>query len=123
MVNSFLDEIGSISDNNEDVIIIGATNRLNDVDDAILRSGRLGEDIEIPPPDAEARVGIFEYHLDAPSEDLDPARIAELTEGFVASDMERIAETAARSALKQSRNSDEHRPVTQTEVEEAIEHI
>lgn len=123
MVNQFLDEIGSISDGNEDVIVIGATNRLGDVDDAILRSGRLGEHIEVAAPDAEARAGIFEHHLNAPSEGLDLDRIAALTDGFVASDMERLAENAARGALKQTRTSGERTPVTQTEVEDAIDHI
>lgn len=123
MVNQFLDEISRIHDEDADVIVIGATNRLGDVDDAIVRSGRLGEQIEVPPPDAEARRLIFEQHLDAPREDLDLDRIATLTEGFVASDMERLAETAAREALRRTRESGERTPVLQVDVEDAIEHI
>lgn len=123
MVNQFLDEIGGIQDGEDDVIVVGATNRLGDVDDAIVRTGRLEEKIEVPPPDVEARGQIFEHHLNAPREGLDIERIAALTEGFVASDMERLAETAARGALKQTRRSGEPTPVSQTDVEDAIEHI
>lgn len=123
MVNQFLDEISTNHDEDADVIVIGATNRLNDVDDALIRSGRLSEKIEIPPPDAEARAGIFEQHLDAPQEDLNRERIAALTDGFVASDMERLAETAARNALKRTRESGEKTPVSQSDVEDAITHI
>ena len=123
MVNQFLEEVGSISDNDDDVIVIGATNTPNDVDEALLRSGRLGEKIEVGRPDAEARVAIFKQHLDAPSEDLDYDRIAEMTGGLVSSDMERVAENAARGALKQTQTSGEFRPVSQHDVEDAIERV
>jgi AAA+ superfamily predicted ATPase len=45
------------------VIILGATNRPDKIDPALLRSGRLEKHIIIPPPDAEALVGIIAHHL------------------------------------------------------------
>jgi SpoVK/Ycf46/Vps4 family AAA+-type ATPase len=45
------------------VIILGATNRPQKIDPALLRSGRLEKHIIIPPPDAEALVGIIAHHL------------------------------------------------------------
>ena len=123
MVNQLLDEISAINDNDDDVIVIGATNRVDDVDDAMIRGGRLGERVEVPPPDAEARVMVFEQHLDAPHEELDRDRIASLSDGFVASDMEQVATNAARNALRRTRETGERTPVSQADVEDAIEHI
>jgi cell division protease FtsH len=47
------------------VIIVGATNRPEKIDPALLRSGRLEKHIIIPPPDTEALIGIIAHHLGA----------------------------------------------------------
>ena len=47
----------------EGVIIVGATNRPEDIDAALLRSGRLEKQIEIRLPDVTALTGIFKHHL------------------------------------------------------------
>ena len=47
----------------EGVIIVGATNRPEDIDAALLRSGRLEKQIEIPLPNVTALTGIFKHHL------------------------------------------------------------
>ena len=49
----------------EGVIIVGATNRPEKIDVALLRSGRLENHILIPPPNTEALIGIISYHLGA----------------------------------------------------------
>lgn len=117
MVNQFLEELSATHDADEDVIMIGATNRLDAVDDAILRTGRLGKNIEVPPPDAAARIGILEQHLDAPTEAIDEERIQTLTEGLVSSDMEQIADTAARRALNRAQEAEDKSAVTQDDIE------
>jgi transitional endoplasmic reticulum ATPase len=119
MVNQFLEELSASHDANEDVIVIGATNRIEAVDDAMLRTGRLGQTIEIPPPDAAARIGILKQHLDAPAEAIDEERIQTLTKGLVSSDMEQIADTVARRALRRTHESDDKSVVTQEDIEEA----
>ena len=112
MVNQFLEELSQLSEEGEQVIVIGATNRREDIDSAMLRTGRFTEQIEVPPPDAEARVAIGQLHLTAPHEELDWGTIAAQTEGVVASDMKAIAQRAARSAMERARNGD-----TDTEAE------
>lgn len=122
MVNQLLEELTEIQ--SEDVVVVGATNLLSEVDDAIKRSGRFDERIEVPPPDATAREAILRVHLrDRPvlTEEIEFGRIRELTEGYSASDMELIATNAARQALQQARDQDEIQPVTQAHVEAAIE--
>ncbi len=52
MVNQLLTELEDVS---EDVLVLAATNLLSDVDDAIVRTGRFDEHVEVPPPDVPAR--------------------------------------------------------------------
>lgn len=120
MVNQFLEELSASHDADEDVIMIGATNRLEAVDSAMLRTGRLGKTIEVPPPDAAARIGILKQHLDAPTEPFDDDRIQTLTEGLVSSDMEQIADAAARRALRRTHDSEEKSAVTQEDIEAVV---
>jgi transitional endoplasmic reticulum ATPase len=122
MVNQLLEELSTIQD--EDVVVVGATNLLEEVDDAIKRSGRFDERIEVPPPDATAREAILRVHLrNRPviTDEIDWEQVRELTEGYSASDVELIATNAARQALQEAREADEIQPVTQSHVEAAIE--
>jgi transitional endoplasmic reticulum ATPase len=122
MVNQLLEELSAIQD--EDVVVVGATNLLEEVDDAIKRSGRFDERIEVPPPDATAREAILRVHLrDRPvlTEEIDWERVREQTEGYSASDMELIATNAARQALQEAREADTIQPVTQSHIGRAIE--
>ena len=102
----------------EDVVVIAATNLLSSLDDALTRSGRFDETIEVPPPDDEARVEMLRFHLtDRPiaTEKTDWEEIGALTRTdangrqYVASDIKLIAETAARLALNdESQITQEH---------------
>lgn len=124
MVNQFLGELSASHDANDDVIVIGATNRLDAVDDAMLRTGRLGKTIKVPPPDGTARIGILKQHLKAPTEPLNIDRIRRITEGLVSSDIEQIATTAARQAITRTNHSESGKsPVTQKDIEEATTSI
>ncbi len=49
----------------EGIVIVGATNRPDDIDEALLRSGRLETHVRIPKPDTDALVGILAHHLGA----------------------------------------------------------
>lgn len=121
MVNQLLTELTEIQ--GEDVIVVAATNLLESVDDAIKRSGRFDERIEVPPPDGTARVAILRVHLrDRPvlPEEVVWDTIRERTEGYSASDMELIATNAARQALQDARDQDEIQHITQSHLERAI---
>jgi len=99
-VNTLLEEISEIHDNDHDVVIVGATNRPDRIDDAMLRSGRLTEKIKVPPPDAEARLGVFAQHLDAPHEKLDGHKVINASEGLTGADMEKVAKESSRKAME-----------------------
>jgi len=120
MVNQFLEELSQLNNQHQDVVVITATNTIEDIDDAMLRSGRLTEKIEVPPPDAQARLEILYQHLDAPIDAIEDERVAQLTDGLVASDMETIANQAARMALERARGSERQSGVTTADIVEAI---
>ncbi|MBV0923814.1 ATP-binding protein [Halomicroarcula limicola] len=100
LVNQLLTELEGIAE--EDVVVVGATNLVEDVDGAIRRSGRFDERVEVPPPDAEARREILGLHLAGRpvAEDLELNSVVEETAGYAASDLELLAENAARAALR-----------------------
>lgn len=123
MVNQLLEELSSIQ--GEDVIVVGATNLIEEVDEAIRRSGRFDERVEVPTPDRTARKAILRIHLrDKPvlTEDVDWEAVADATEGFVASDMELVATEAAFEAIDDV-DGDEIQPITQDHLDRAIENV
>ena len=123
MVNQFLEEISTINEEEHEVVVIAATNRPADIDDAMLRSGRLGEQIEVPPPERDTRIRLYEAHLDAPQGDIDTEWLGEITEGFVASDMQQLANESARIAMQRYRDEGGPKKVGQAEIEAAIKRM
>jgi len=120
MITQFLTEMSETK--GEDVVVVSATNLPDEIDGAAWR--RFDERIEVPPPDATARGAILRVHLrERPvlTDEIAWDRIKELTDGYSASDLEIIASTAARKALKEARDSDEVIPITQKHLEMAIE--
>ena len=99
MVNQLLTELEAVAE--EDVVVIAATNLVEDIDDAIRRSGRFDERIEVPPPGADARREILHLYLDERPvvDDIDLDEVVSKTAGYAASDVEHLANEAARKAL------------------------
>ncbi|HIH68267.1 MAG TPA: CDC48 family AAA ATPase, partial [Candidatus Nitrosotenuis sp.] len=83
VVSQILTEIDGLEELN-DVLIIGATNRLDIVDEALLRPGRFDRIIEVPKPDAKGRKHILEIHTKKKPLDskVDLVKLVELTDGF-----------------------------------------
>lgn len=99
-VNEFLAQMNNCGD--DGIFIVGATNRPNAIDPAILRSGRLDKHIYLPPPDFEARKLMFELYLKKrPTEiGLNYDELAKATENYVSSDIKFLCDEASRKALK-----------------------
>ena len=117
-VNQFLEEVSDINEGDERIVIVGATNRRDQIDPAMLRSGRLSVQIEVGNPGPKTRVAIFDTHLDAPrAADLAAKQIAEASGGLSAADMEQVATEAARSAMQREA------AVTNDDVETAIKTV
>lgn len=94
-VNEFLTQLNNCS--KRGIFVIGTTNRPDKIDPAVLRTGRMDKQVYVPLPDSEARREMFAIHLkDRPcAEDIDTQRLAELTEGFIASDIAYVVNDAA----------------------------
>ena len=101
VVSQILTEIDGLEELHN-VLIVGATNRLDIVDEALLRPGRFDRIIEVPNPDTEGRQHIFEIHTKKKplDNDVDIPKLVELTEGFSGAEIAAIANRAAITALK-----------------------
>ncbi|HEY3412790.1 MAG TPA: AAA family ATPase [Armatimonadota bacterium] len=83
------------------VVVIGATNRLDAIDPALRRPGRFDCEIEIPPPESDDRTDILRIHTStmAMAADVDLADIARRTAGYVGADLAMVCKEAALSAV------------------------
>ncbi len=84
------------------VVVIGATNRPDILDSALIRAGRFDKMIYIPPPDKEARLQILKVHTKTMplSADMDLERIAAETDGYVGADLENLCREAGMMAYR-----------------------
>lgn len=105
-VNEFLSQMNNCSQRG--IFIVATTNRPDKIDIAVKRTGRLDKMVYVPLPDEEARREMFELYLkDRPlEEDINIQELAELTDGYVASDIAYIVnDTASLAAYTKSKIS------------------
>ncbi|MEM2910269.1 MAG: CDC48 family AAA ATPase [Nitrososphaerota archaeon] len=105
IVNQLLTEMDGLQ-TLKGVVVIGATNRPDILDPALLRPGRFDRILYVPPPDLEARYQIFRIHTkEMPlDEDVDLRRLAEMTEGYTGADIEAVCREAATIAIREDIN-------------------
>jgi transitional endoplasmic reticulum ATPase len=86
-----------------EIIVIGATNRVNDIDPALRRPGRFDREIEIGVPDTDGRYEILLIHTRGMPlySDVNLRIMAEKTHGFVGADVEALAKEAAMLAIRE----------------------
>ena len=128
VVSQILTEIDGLEELNN-VLIIGATNRLDIVDEALLRPGRFDRIIEVPNPDSKGRQHIFEIHTKKkPLENgVNLTKLVELTNGFSGAEIGAVANRAAISSLKRyvnrkSQNLKEIK-ITQQDLIDAVDKV
>merc|ERR1719189_2077214 len=90
-LNQLLVEMDGFNTGQNHIIVLGATNRLDILDQAILRPGRFDRQIYIAAPDIKGRSSIFKVHLGGLKTDLDKTdlsrKLAALTPGFTGADI------------------------------------
>ena len=103
VINQILTEIDGIG-GKKNVFVIGATNRPDILDGAIMRPGRLDQLIYIPLPDKKSRHSIFKANLrkSPVAPDVDLELLADNTEGFSGADVTEICQRAAKNAIRES---------------------
>lgn len=102
MVSQLLTEIDGLEDL-KGVVIIGATNRPDIIDEALLRPGRFDRIIDVPLPDKDARRQILLIHTKKKPLDStwDINKLIELTGGYTGADLEALVNAAAIAAIKE----------------------
>ena len=128
IVSQILTEIDGLEELHN-VLIIGATNRLDIVDEALLRPGRFDRIIQVGNPDSKGRKHIFEIHTKKKPLDsnIDMKKLVEITDGFSGAEIAAIANRAALVALKRyvagkSQNIKEIK-ITQQDLIDAVDKV
>ena len=108
VLNQILAEMDGLEELNN-VIVIGATNRPDMLDSALLRPGRFDRIVLVNVPDKKGRLEIFKIHTkNMPlTKDVDFEELAEKTEGYVGADIESLAREAAMLALRKNMDAKE----------------
>ncbi len=102
LVSQMLTEIDGLEDL-KGVVIIGATNRPDIIDEALLRPGRFDRLLEIPIPDNNTRKQILQIHLKKKplASDVDIDKLVTLTDSFTGAEIESLVNASAIAAVKE----------------------
>jgi cell division protease FtsH len=118
-LNQILTEMDGFT-GNEGVIVLGATNRPEVLDPALLRPGRFDRRVFVNPPDREGRRKILEVHTRSVplADDVDLGQVASSTPGMVGADLRNLVNEAALTAARR-----DHDRVTAADFSDALEKI
>jgi len=121
VVNQLLTELDGLEENGE-VMVIGATNRPDMIDPALIRSGRFDRLVLVGEPGTEGREQILKIHTESMpmSPDVSLRELAEISEGYVGSDLETVARESAIEALRQDEDAEE---VSMRHFRQAMENV
>jgi transitional endoplasmic reticulum ATPase len=108
ILNQLLSEMDGLEELRA-VVVIGATNRPDIIDPALLRPGRFDELILVPVPDAGARKEIFKVHTSKMSlaEDVNIDELVSLTDQYTGADIAAVCKKAGRDALREDLHAKE----------------
>ncbi|RLI93399.1 MAG: hypothetical protein DRO89_00095 [Candidatus Altiarchaeales archaeon] len=123
ILNQFLMDMSGVERLSEDVLVIAATDTPWDLDPSLRRSGRFSKQIFIPPPDLDSRIEILKICTRGRplSTDVDFRKLAELTEGYSAADIDEICNNAASIPWKKAVSGSSERSITMDDFLKAIE--
>lgn len=120
LVNEFLNQLDGVGHDNDQVLVLAATNMPWDVDEAIKRPGRFDRAIFVPPPDAPARAEMFRRKLaDVPIGQLDYDALGAACPHASGADIDGIIEMAKENVLDDILTSGDERAIEQRDLLEA----
>jgi transitional endoplasmic reticulum ATPase len=121
-VNQLLTEIDGVS-GQRGVFVIGATNRPDQLDPALLRGGRLSRTVVLGLPDEEGRLAMLRLHAARmPTVAVDLEQLARETEGLSPADLKALCQEAALAAMARTREH-EAPTIAHADFEEALERL
>jgi len=116
-----LQELDGINNNNEGVLILGATNTPWNLDPAFRRPGRFDRIIFVPPPDEVTRESILRLKLkDKPTEAIDYSQITKKTENYSGADIDAIIDIAIELKLEASFTDGIPKPIDTKDILAAV---
>ena len=123
IVTELLQQMQSVQ--GSDILVIGGTNKPEELDGALLRSGRFNGKFRIPPPGSNARKEVLRVQLDDESrsvdwDSIDWSKLVDWSQGFSAADLEQVVRKAARMSADESTDCGELVPVRYRHLLEAI---
>jgi len=123
LIPEFLSVVDGVEDKSGAVLLLGATNRPWDMDEAALRPGRFDELVYVPPPDAVAREAILRKELEGVplEEGLDPAAIAARLESYSGADIVGLVQRMTDLPYEREIRTGEKQLVTAEDVVAALE--
>jgi len=124
VISQFLTEMDGIEEL-KGVVVLAATNRIDMIDPALLRSGRFDLLLELPEPDEKTREEIFRIHTkNKPlAKDVDFKSLARETEGKVGSDIDFICRKASMLAIREFLSQESELKISMRHFEEAVKFI
>ena len=118
-LNQLLVELDGF-DSRAGLVLLGATNRPEILDPALLRAGQFDRQVLVDRPDKKGRIQILQVHMKRTklAQDVDPEKVAALTPGFTGADLANLVNEAALLATRRGADS-----VTMADFNNAIERI
>lgn len=125
VIPEFLAQVDGLERHDTMLLLLGATNRPWDMDEASLRPGRFGEMIYVPLPDTPARLKILELNLKhVPlAEDVVTAMLAERLEGYSGADIRGFVEAMTDFPYQRQIESGRQEVITPADVEAALKKV
>ncbi len=121
IINQFLSELDGVTDSNEGVLILAATNTPWHLDPAFRRPGRFDRILFVPPPDAPARAAILRLQLAGkPVSEIDCDALAKKTDGYSGADLKAVVDVAIETKLRDAMRSGKVEPLTSADLLAAI---
>jgi SpoVK/Ycf46/Vps4 family AAA+-type ATPase len=121
LVSQLLAEMDGYESQNQNILIIGATNTPWHIDPALRRPGRFNRAVFVPPPDEIARKEILDIHTkDKPIGQLDFNQLAKKTAGFSGADLHELIDNACDFALTRSIDTETINPIEMDDMLKAL---
>ena len=121
LINQFLQELDGIDNNNEGVLILGATNTPWNLDPAFRRPGRFDRIVFVPPPDEISRESILRLKLkNKPIDTIDYGSISKKTENYSGADIDAIIDIAIELKLESSFSDGIPKPLDTKDIMNAV---
>jgi len=118
IINQFLAELDGLDAENEDMLILAATNAPWHLDEAFRRPGRFDRIIFVPPPDRDARAAIIEIllHDIDNKEEISYQLLARKTNGFSGADLGALVDLAKQAKISEAMNTGKSTPINQQDL-------